>query len=537
MQSKVKVLLEKLASMVGTNASDIYNSHLYWSQKPFNICDELLETLTSKGDVVCDPFLGSGVSLIESLKKDKEHNFVGVEVNDYPIFLINTLLGNYDLNKLYQECLDLKNKVHNLQEIYMTRCPYCGQEHIITKTLFNYNEDRSIRLDTIFFKCGSKTMSKAPDKHDKDLFFSFNTKKLKSLKNIRLLENSRLAVKANETLFDIFTKRNLVALDEIMTLCETSEFHDVLLYSLLGIIHLAKITDLKSSSQWPLWTPHDDCVEKNVFSLFLKSLDKTLLSLHAINKQISSVRNRVGQVKNFSKGSYIILQKGIQNITAKDIPDNTVDLIITDPPYLGQVIYSEYMQLYQPFLKNCIDYDSEIVVSKTKDRHKTEELYYQELDKAFAQISRILKPKKIMAIYFHDANLSFWVKFFAMMAKHSFNYLGQVHINKSKNTIKNILSPKKSLNGDSLFFFSKEPIKKAPRQNTKLDPIGQLKDISYQVIKAHNGKATTAQLYDNGTLEYLVRNKKLEEIANSHKDLTEIFETFLKWNPEGYWTI
>lgn len=537
MQSKVQSLLKKLAPMLGTNASDIYNSHLYWSQKPFNICDEVLEALTTKGDVVCDPFLGSGVSLIESLKKGKERNFVGVEVNDYPIFLVNTLLGKYDLKELYQEYLDLKNKVQNLQAIYLTHCPTCGQEHIITKILFNYNKDRSIRLDTIFFKCGSKIMSKTPDKHDENLFFSFDMKTLKSLKNIKLLENSRLAVKANETLFDIFTKRNLVALDKIMQLCENSKFHNIFLYSLLGIIHLAKITDLKSSSQWPLWTPHADCIEKNVFSLFLKSLEKTLLSLNAVNKHISPVRDCVKSVNDFSTASYLILQKGIQNISAKDVPDNTVDLVITDPPYLGQVIYSEYMQLYQPFLKNCIDYESEIVVSKTKNRNKTKELYYQELDKAFAQISRILKPKKIMAIYFHDANLSFWVKFFEMMAKHSFNYLGQVHIHKSKSTIKNILSPKKSLNGDSLLFFSKEPIKKGPNCNAKLNPIDQLKEISYQIIKAHNGKATTAQLYDNGTLEYLVRNRKLEEIADSYKDLTEIFETFLQWNPEGYWTI
>lgn len=61
----IEIVKERIANIVATNKNDIYNSHLYWSQKPYNICDILIEELTEEGDVIFDPFMGSGVTIIE----------------------------------------------------------------------------------------------------------------------------------------------------------------------------------------------------------------------------------------------------------------------------------------------------------------------------------------------------------------------------------------------------------------------------------------------------------------------------------------
>ena len=74
---------EKLSKITPTNKNPIYNSHLYWSQKPYNITDLLISEFTEEGEYVFDPFMGSGVSLLEAVKLNRKG--LGVEINELPI--------------------------------------------------------------------------------------------------------------------------------------------------------------------------------------------------------------------------------------------------------------------------------------------------------------------------------------------------------------------------------------------------------------------------------------------------------------------
>ena len=60
-------LKQVITNIQATNKNDIYTSNLYWSQKPFNVCDAIIESLSEKGDIIFDPFMGSGVTVIESI--------------------------------------------------------------------------------------------------------------------------------------------------------------------------------------------------------------------------------------------------------------------------------------------------------------------------------------------------------------------------------------------------------------------------------------------------------------------------------------
>ena len=42
---------------------------------------------------------------------------------------------------------------------------------------------------------------------------------------------------------------------------------------------------------------------------------------------------------------------------------------------------------------------------------------------------------------------------------------------------------------------------------------------------------STSELYDNGVLEYIIKNDLLEKVASKFKDLTEIFNMILVWDP------
>ena len=79
-----------------TSRNPIYNSHLYWSQKSFNIIDLVINELSAPGDTVFDPFMGSGVTLLEAVRADYKRNAIGVDVNEMPTFIVKTILK--DLN-------------------------------------------------------------------------------------------------------------------------------------------------------------------------------------------------------------------------------------------------------------------------------------------------------------------------------------------------------------------------------------------------------------------------------------------------------
>lgn len=534
------VMLEKIRSLVGTNKHDIYNSNLYWSQKPYNICDEIYSDYLEEGDVVMDPFMGSGVSIIEAVKKQYKLKPIGVEVNDYPIFLVRTLLAKYDILYVRQKIDDMIYQINQLNKYYEVECPDCGGIHVIDKCLFEFDEAGNKVLAKVCYKCpAAKETNHEPTEGDV-IKFNLKTEDCKFFTNFDLLPDSRIAVREGEKIYDIFTSRNIVVIDKIIEIISKSEFSELFKYSLLGIMHLAKITDVKSSSQWPLWIPNRGCVEKNVVNLYMKALEKTYNAISSADYELMADRTEVSNYSELlnTSGGYYILKNGMQCITDEEIPAESVDLVLTDPPYMGQVIYSEYMQLYQPILHANIDYEKEIVIAKTKNRNKTEELYFSELGESFKQISRVLKTNSPFIMYFHDANLKIWDKLITILLESNLEFEGITHIEKKKSTLKNIVSPKKSMNGDALIFFRKRATidDTVDRKITEEDEVA-IKEICDKIISEEGGRATTADLYDNGVLAYMIHNGILKSYSKKHSDLTDMFAEWFEWSPEGVWLL
>ncbi|MDL0417622.1 hypothetical protein QQP00_20130, partial [Clostridioides difficile] len=96
-------------------------------------------------------------------------------------------------------------------------------------------------------------------------------------------------------------------------------------YILLSILHLSKITDTHSNSQWPLWIPKKDCVEKNVVELFIKNSKKTIKALKLASKYSCENRENVELIKNLDRGKFKLIKDGVQNIEDDVIPNEFVD--------------------------------------------------------------------------------------------------------------------------------------------------------------------------------------------------------------------
>lgn len=512
---------KEIYSTSASNKNPLYDSHIYWSQKPYNICDILIDAFSKEGDVVFDPFLGSGVTLLQAVSEGKKRKAIGCEINEAPLFIVNTLLKDYDAQKYKNVAQEFLSKIRVLQKYYYTDCENCGSKGVITSVVFDKAQrDAEIIIKRINYRCTcSSKCAKDPNQNDLQ---SINIDHInQNITDILLIANSKLAVYENQHISQIFTKRNFAVLDEVVSIINNlSCYNDLFKYILMSVIHLCKITDKHSNSQWPLWIPKTDCVEKNVIDLLEKKVKKFSTTISFLEENYKN------------KSEYKLLHKGSQHINDYDIANESVQLIITDPPYLGQVAYSEYMQLYKPFLGLNFDIDDEIVVSSAPSRHKGEDEYFKLLDDVFKICSDKLKINGYFCMYFHDSSLAVWYKLITSLSNYQLQYLGQAHIAKS-NTLKNIISPKKSLNGDCILFF-----KKTQAPIYKQDGTESMEEIEKNIVRQthflirQNGSLSTPELYDKGLMEILIQNGWLKTISQKYKSLVDLFEKHLKWDTD-----
>lgn len=538
-------LKTKLSNIKGSRENPIYKSNIYWSQKSFNVTDILISSLSEKGDTVFDPFMGSGVTIIESVSDAMARNSIGVDINDVPVFIVETILKSKNISEISKSLksflLEANKKCSNF---YSTE--FDGQPANISLTRFDIVDGKYYPSYVQGkYYVGKKKIKKFSvtsfSKNDVDKLNQHY--KLENVKDYVLLEDSKLAAKHGEHISHIFTGRNIKVLDILLGIAkepEYSQVYETIRYILLSMIHLCKITDTHSNSQWPLWIPNKDCVEKNVLDILSRRINLTEKAFKYVYKNYKKCTERESPDKFLGDCNFTLYKKPIQYIDETDIPNESVDLIITDPPYLGQVAYSEYMQLYEPFLGFGMNYKDEIVVSSAPSRlEKNTRNYFLLLDKAFEICSKKLKNGKVMCLYFHDSKLGVWSKLIALLAKHGFRFITQLHIDKTP-TVKNNISKKKSLNGDAILFFEKDKFVSSEKKSTEsIDLITRnvVAEARHMLSISNNG-LTTPELYDNGLMEYIIHNGWLDDLANHYKSLVEIFEGVFLWDETtGKWML
>ena len=520
-----------LKTTTPTSKNPIYNTHLYWSQKSFNIIDKLIQYLSKEGDAIFDPFMGSGVTILESIKNQLNRKAIGCDINDMPSFIVNNIINNFQTIDLIEIFHQFEKKLEELTFYYTTNCTNCDCNNaIITKVVFD-KPSRTINdynIKAINYNCPNcgKNIKEADD-IDTEKMLTYTCKGF--IPDEKLIKNSKIAVGDNDHLSDLFTPRNFSILNELVTYIRTSKNPDILNYLLMSCVHLCKITDLHSNSQWPLWIPKKNCVEKNILDLLRKRI-KNIITASNYTKKHYSMSKIVSSFADLKPNSALLLTKGSQNITNDEIPDNSIDLIITDPPYKDQVLYSEYMQLYKPIVNLNYNLEDEIVVSPSPIRKRGESEYFELLDQVFNMCGKKLKQDSIMCLFFHDSNLTVWVELIDILEKNGFKYISQEHIKKTK-TIKNIISPKKSLSGDAVLFFenTKHII---CTYTSKITPEEIAHNIYLEAKKLLeiNGELSTPELYDFGLMEVLISNGWLKTLSKKYKTLVDIFEENFVWN-------
>lgn len=88
------------------------------------------------------------------------------------------------------------------------------------------------------------------------------------------------------------------------------------------------------------------------------------------------------------------------------LADNSVDYCITDPPFGGFVNYAELNLVWEAWLGLHSAHDDEAIISTQTG--KDHEYYQAVMGKAFAEIHRVLKPGSWLTLVFHNSSNQVW---------------------------------------------------------------------------------------------------------------------------------
>lgn len=402
----------------------IYAMHKYWGKKPFNEISKFIERYSSVDEIVMDCFCGSGVTLIEAIKADRKA--VGLDLNPIAIKLANVSMTVVEIDKINETFNlikeKLKKKIYSLYEMN-----YESQHTIVTHTIWKNGKPIEVWYST------DNDRKKIRIGNDIDINMCYNPKiEPKWYPKSMMFENSRINVNKEQKVADLFTPRALVGLsllcDEIEKIRDDklrSVFELTLSGTLSQASNLVFVIRRRKTDKgeipkaevgsWVIgyWVPEEH-FEINVWNCFENRFRRILKGEKEIYNLFSGKND-----------GYMKEHLSLINGSATNIPrdDNSVDYVFIDPPHINRILYMEQSLMWNAWLKldSCIDWNNEIIVTEAKDRKgKDKENYNYLLDKAFAEIGRVLKKGKYFSLAFNCLDDSTWIDMLNLIIAHGF---------------------------------------------------------------------------------------------------------------------
>ncbi|MGA2657625.1 MAG: DNA methyltransferase [Verrucomicrobiota bacterium] len=120
------------------------------------------------------------------------------------------------------------------------------------------------------------------------------------------------------------------------------------------------------------------------------------------------------------------------------VPDRSVDYVFTDPPFGGNINYSEMNFLWESWLKDHTDTREEAIINAVQGKGCAE--YSGLLARAFRECRRVLKDAGWMTVMFHNSSGEVWTALRAAISDAGFAVRGTQTFDKEHGTFKQFVS-------------------------------------------------------------------------------------------------
>ena len=450
-----------------TRSSSIFNMHTYWSKKPHDAIQEYIKHYTKTGDLVLDPFCGSGSTSLAALLEARKA--IAIDLSPAATFITKNYCTPEDTDALQKAFNELETAVKNEMDwLYETRCDRCDGKAKTSYVIYSYIFECSRCLRKVpLFDCEKIEVPKNSGEGTKKINacpFCYSTGYIEEIKPGLSNRYSPIPVLVNYECLDGCKPKRAERKHNDKDTKKAHYFH---YYDLEKI---NKINELNI----PHWYPKQNFptnfarwlsdlknlninyvnqmfTKRNLWALSLiieeirklENVSDSLLFLltsiiYKASKMMGHNSDGIGRIKkgtyyvppvqhiinvwDFMRDSlsdFIMGYKSINQIksnhllistdSATDIRlnENSIDYIFTDPPYSGTVQYGELNFLWEVWLNFETNWhNQEIVVNKP--RNLTEDDWQFLMHYAMTQCFRILKPGRWISLCYHDTSEGTW---------------------------------------------------------------------------------------------------------------------------------
>lgn len=525
-------------AIVAKPHTPMYLIHKYWARKPHNVVSEYIRHYTREGDVVLDPFCGSGPTPIEAIKLGRKG--VGIDLNPVSVFITRMTAIPADISKIQSTFEEIKNKCEKeIEDLYKTKCNKCGGAASIVCT--HWKNSTPIKIYYHCPTCNDK-LSKKPDNDDLKLI-----QKTEKMEVPYWYPTQRLAYNGEEfkegthnpnidSVDKLFTKRNLIALSILFNHIEKikdAKLQDAFKFTFTSLTHLAsKLTVVRPTRPMSsFWAVHRFYVppifmESNVWHLF----NSAVFGPQGIIEGKTDSNNQIKyylEAKAFEDlidGANIFIKKHNAVQLSEIIPKESIDYVFTDPPYGGAVQYFELSTLWASWLKLELDYKDEVTVNKQQE--KDFDYYHRMLTAAFKQVYDVLKKGKYMTVTFHSTSIQVWTSIIKAVVLAGFDLEKIVYQPPARPSAKGLLQPYGSAVGDYYIRFKKPDLDKlSTAEEVSEERYERIVVEAAKRILAERGEPTIYQHILNGII---VELKQEGALLSGLKNPDEVMKAHLK---------
>ncbi len=429
----------------------VYMAHGYLTKVPVPAIMPFIEAYTSPGDVVVDPFAGSGMTGVAAAALGRRARLFDISVLGRHIGQGYVNLVDRDLLvKQADEVVRLTRE--RLADAYGVTCQACGRTAHLVKTIWSFQVacsgcaspvsyyrameaagwskpamrcpgcgtgvvSRNSRIgevaevDCINCACSSKQREQpaSPPQIAVDLD-ELPYPQVEITPDRQMYKAQALGRSGLTTVASYYAPRNLAVLTVLHE--QIRRVEDPVLRLKLLFAFTSVLTRASKRYQWSPVRPLNAAnanyyvasvfYEWNVFDLFERKVEAMIRS----DDWLRSMRS---DDTLFGPGHLDLdVTYELASAEAIPLPDASVDYVFTDPPFGSNLFYADMALFQEAWLEGFTDVTKEAVVDRGTKKQRSASRYEQMLTQALSECRRILKPGGRISMVFGNSTGSMW---------------------------------------------------------------------------------------------------------------------------------
>lgn len=465
---KNRPLLEEIA-VKKQSAKRHFGVHGYFTKQAWNVVAEYIKNFSKPGDLVLDPFGGSGVTAIEALMNNRKA--ISTDINPMAVFIVNSLIAPVNFDEL--------------------------------SAAFE-------RVKTEYEKKEPKTEAEIKQA----------LKKYPYPKGFKLAKGSDV-----ETVEQLFSDKQLAQLGLLKAIIKKEKdknIRDSLMLMFSGLLTKTNLTYHNNPNRPAAGQGNASIFAYYRYRIAPSPVDVDILTYFTMRfKKVSLAKQEM---------KYFINEKTIPNAnilknSATDlsfISKESVDYIYTDPPYGKKIPYLDLSVMWNAWLDLAVtteDYQQEAI--EGGEHKKTKDEYNELIAQSIKEMYRVLKFDRWLSFVFAHKDPEFWHLIVDTAESCGFEYIGAVPQKNGQTSFKKRQNPFTVLSGQLIINFRKV---RNPKTIMKANLGMDIAEIVIQTIEgiiAKNDGATLEQIND----ELIIKGLELgflDLLKKEYSDLTPI---------------